>query len=232
MALDQEFLKSIGIDDESIAEKLVAKSVEDETGLINKRDELLGKVTGYKEKLQNFEGVDVEEYRALKEKMDQISEAEAIKNGEFDKVREKMLDEFQKKENGWQERNKTLMTQLESMMVDSEVAKAIAEAKGNTALLMPLLKQRIKVVDKDGQLVVKVTEENGDPAVNDKGEPLTISALVDSFKANETYAGAFDSSGLSGGGIIPGAPGSGAIDDDKLFGSSRISAARAKQANS
>ena len=75
-------------------------------------------------------------------------------------------------------------------------------------------------------MVVKVTEETGDPAVNDKGEPLTISALVESFKSNETFAGAFDSSGLSGGGGKPPGNGSGNTDDSKLFGASRLAAAR------
>lgn len=228
MAIDTEFLKSIGIEDEDLAGKLIAKSTEDENGLINKRDELLGKVTTYKDRLKGYDGVDADEYRDLKAKLDKINEAEDLKNGEFDKVRQKMLDEFGKKEDASAATISKLMGQLEGMMVDSEVAKAIAEAKGNTALLMPLLKQRIKVVDKDGSLVVKVTEENGDPAVNDKGEPVTISALVESFKSNETFAGAFDSSGLSGGGGKPPSNGSDNADDDKLFGASRLAAARNK----
>ena len=94
--------------------------------------------------------MDAEEYRTLKTKLDAINEAEDIKNGEFDKVRQKMLDEFGKKEDASAATITKLMGQLEGMMVDSAVVKAIAEAKGNTALLMPLLKQRIKVVDKDG----------------------------------------------------------------------------------
>lgn len=229
MAIDTEFLKSIGIDDESVAEKLINKSVEDETGLVNKRDELLGKVTGYKDKLQAFDGVDAAKYHDMLKQIDAIAEADDIKNGDFEKVRAKMLDEFAKKEDVSSATITKLMGQLEGMMVDSEVAKAIATAKGNSALLMPLLKQRIKVVDKDGELVVKVTEENGDPAVNDKGEPLTISALVESFKTNENYAGAFDSSGLSGGGLKPGTTET-TTGDDKLFGASRMANARKKSA--
>ena len=225
MAIDQEFLKSIGLDDESLAEKLIAKSTEDETGLINKRDELLGKVTGYKDKLKGFDGVDADEYRELKKKIDAINEAEDLKNGDFEKIRLKMLEDFEKKEGVSSDTITKLMGQIESLMVDSEVAKAIAEAKGNSKLLMPLLKQRIKVVDKDGQMVVKVIEDNGDPSVNDKGEPLGITALVESFKKDENFAGAFDSSGLSGGGGKP--PGSGgSSDDDTVFGASRMAAAR------
>lgn len=226
MAIDQEFLKSIGLDDEAIAQKLIEKSTEDETGLINKRDELLGKVTGYKEKLNGFEGIDPNEYRDLKARMEQINEAEDIKNGEFDKVRTKMLEEFGKKEQGYEERITKLMGQLEGMMVDSEVAKAIADAGGNSKLLMPILKQRIKVVDKDGNLAVKVTEENGDPSVNDKGEPISISALVESLKTDDAFAGAFNASGLSGGGKPPSGDSTVINDDKNVFGAKRIAAAR------
>lgn len=225
MAITQEFLKSIGLDDETLAEKLIAKSTEDETGLVNKRDELLGKVTTYKDQLKGFEGVDAIKYHDMLKKLDAISEAEDLKNGDFEKIRLKMLEDFEKKEGVSSDTITKLMGQIESLMVDSEVAKAIAEAKGNSKLLMPLLKQRIKVVDKDGSMVVKVTEDNGDPSVNDKGEPLSITALVESFKKDENFAGAFDSSGLSGGGGKPSGSGGGS-DDDTVFGASRMAAAR------
>jgi len=229
MALTAEFLKSIGLDDESLAEKLIARSAEDESGLVSKRDELLGKVTGYKDQLKGFEGVDATKYHEMLKQVDAIAEAEALKNGDFEKIRLKMLEDFEKKEGVSSDTITKLMGQIESLMVDSEVAKAIADAKGNSKLLMPLLKQRIKVVDKDGQMVVKVIEDNGDPSVNDKGEPLSILALVENFKKDENFAGAFDSSGLSGAGG-KGSPGGGGSDDDnKTFGASRMAAARANK---
>jgi len=90
---------------------------------------------------------------------------------------------------------------------------------------MPILKQRIKVVDSDGKLVVKVLEENGDPSINKDGEPLSISALVKSLKDDEAFAGAFNSSGLSGGGSKPTTTASKNVDTE-LFGSKRMAAAR------
>lgn len=228
MAIDVEFLKSIGIDDEALAKQLIDKTTEDESGLLNKRDELLGKVTTYKDQLKGFEGVDAEEYRELKARIDKINEAEMLDKGEFDKIRAKMNEEWDKERGTLTEQNKTLLSQLESMMVDSEVTKAVAEAKGNLTLLTPVLKQRIKVVDNDGKFVVKVNEQNGDPMVNAKGESVSISELVESLKKNEAYAGAFDSSGLSGGGAKPNGDESGGANDDKLFGSKRLAAARNK----
>jgi len=227
MTINAEFLKSIGIEDEDIAGKLIARSTEDETGLINKRDELLGKVTTYKDQLKGFEGVDATKYHDMLKQVDAIAEAEALKNGDFEKIRLKMLEDFKKKEGVSSATITKLMDQLESKIVDSDLIAAIAEAKGNVKLLTPVLKPFIKVVDKEGQMVVKVIEENGDSSVNDKGEPLSISDLVKKFSLDENYAGAFDSSGLSGGGG-KGSPGSGGSDDDnKIFGASRMAAARA-----
>ena len=231
MAIDTEFLKSIGIEDEDLAGKLIAKSTEDESGLVSKRDELLGKVTGYKDQLKTFDGVDAGKYHDMLKQIEAIAEADDLKNGDFEKVRAKMLEEFAKKEDVSTAKIAKLLEQLESKMVDSEISKAIAESKGNSKLLMPILRQRIKVVDKDGELVVKVTEENGDPAVNDKGESISIMALVESLKSDEAFAGAFDASGLSGGGAKP--PGGnppGDAGDDKLFGASRMANARKKSA--
>ena len=188
MAITQEFLKSIGLDDESLTEKLISKSTEDESGLVSKRDELLGKVTTYKDRLKGFEGVDATKYREMLTQIEAIAEAEDLKNGDFEKIRLRMLEDFEKKEGVSSATITKLMGQIESLMVDSEVVKAIADAKGNSKLLMPLLKQRIKVVDKDGQMVVKVIEDNGDPSVNDKGEPLNIAALVENFKKDPAEA--------------------------------------------
>jgi len=226
MAITAEFLKSIGIDDEEMSNKLIKHSTDDEAGLVNKRDELLGKITTYKSKLEGFDGVDAEKYREMVTKLEAIAEAEDLKNGDFEKIRLKMLEDFEKKEGVSSATITKLMGKIESLMIDSEVVKAIADAKGNSDLLMPLLKQRIKVVDKDGEMVVKVNEINGDPAVNDKGEPLSIINLVEKFKSDEKFAGAFDSSGLSGGGGSNNdGTGSGG-NDDKVFGAKRMAQAR------
>ena len=225
MAIDTEFLKSIGVDDESIAEKLISKTVEDEQGLVSKRDELLGKVTKYKEDLSKYEGVDLDEYSKLKKRMSEIEEKNLIDGGEFEQVKQKMLEQFEAEKNEIVEGKTKLMGQLEGMMVDSAIISAINEANGNAKLLTPLMKQRVQAVDKDGEIAVKVFDKEGKPAVNGKGEPLTINDLIDELKSDDDYAGAFNASGLSGGGARR-ANGSPSGDDSKLFGASRMAAAR------
>lgn len=226
--MDIEFLKSIGLDDESLAQKVLEKHQEEETGLVNKRDELLGKMSSMKDQLSKYDGVDLDEYVQLKKKMEELSQKELEEKGDFEAIRKKMLDQFEQEKGGLTEQNNTLKSQLESMMVDSEASKAIAEAGGNLKLLMPLIKQRISVVDKDGQVVVQVKAEDGTPAVDGKGNPISITDLVNLMKEDEAYAGAFASSVKSGGGARP-SQSSGNDDDKSLFGASRMAAARAQK---
>lgn len=225
--MDIDFLKSIGLDDESLAQKVLEKHKEEETGLLSKRDELLGKVTKYKEDLSKYEGVDLDEYVRLKKKMEELNEKDLIDKGDFEAIKKKMLDQFEQEKGGLLEQTNTLKSQLESMMVDSEAAKAIAELGGNHKLLMPLIKQRISVVDKDGKIVVQVKAEDGTPAVDGKGNPISITDLVRQMKEDENYAGAFVSSIKSGGGARP-TQTTANNGNDTLFGAARIRAAREK----
>lgn len=98
----------------------------------------------------------------------------------------------------------TLISALTGAMVDKEVkatlANAIADAKGNNALLNPLLQGRVKGELKDGEVVIQITGEDGKPMLNKKGEPATVKDLVKSLRENVAYAAAFESNGATGSG--------------------------------
>lgn len=227
MALDADFLKSIGLDDEAIAEKLIAKTTEDETGLVNKRDELLGKVTDYKGQLSRFEGVDPDEYRTALQKLKEYDEKHLMEKGDFEPIRQKLLDQIEETKNAAETEKGQLRSQLEGMMVDSQAAQAISEAGGNLKLLMPIIKNRVAIVDDGGKLVLQIKSEDGKPALNSKAEPMSLSELMEEIKADESFSGAFASSGLSGGGARPSHSGTNP-DQSKVFGAARMRAARAK----
>lgn len=225
--MDADFLKSIGIDADDIAQKIIEKQQEEESGLISKRDELLGKVNKYKDDLARFDGVDPAKYKEALAKLEEIGDAESMKNGDIEAIRQKLLDQFAEKEKTYQDQASALRSQLENILIEGEAVKAISEHGGNSKLLLPLIKQRIKAVDKDGKLMVEVFGEDGVQAIDNDGKPLSIGGLVESMKVDETFAGAFASSGLSGGGS-QGSKTATATDDSGLFGASRMAAARAK----
>ena len=229
MALDSEFLKSIGLEDESQAEKLIARSTEDEQGLVNKRDELLGKVTDYKGRLAQFDGVDVEEYKTALQKLKEYDEKHLMDKGDFEPIRQKLLDQIEEGKVNSEKEKGALRSQLENMMIDSEAAKSISEDGGSLKLLMPIVKSRIDIIDNDGKLILQIKSEDGTPALDDKGEPLTLPGLMEELRADESLSGAWPSSGLSGAGARRSVKGGGSEDDKKVFGSARMAQARANK---
>jgi len=226
MALDQEFLKSIGLSEDDVMAKLIAKSTEDEAGLVSKRDELLGKNASYKENLAKFEGVDADKYREMLKQIETIDEKNLMDKGDFEKIREKLLSGFDDERKAFTDSETKLRSQLESMMIDAEAAKAVGEADGNLKLLMPIIKSRVAIVDDNGKLVIQIKTEGGDPATDKEGKPLSIAGLMDEIKADESYSGAFASSGLSGAGARPSVK-SGKVDTESkvIDGGSKMAAA-------
>ena len=227
MAIDQEFLKSIGLDSDELMQKIADKSAEDEAGLVSKRDELLGKVTGYRDQLTAFDGIDPVEYRTAMEKLKEFDEKDLMNKGEFDTLRQRLIDDYEGKIDGKDGQITKLVSQLEGMLLDSQAAQAINDAGGNAKLLMPLIKARSAVVDNEGSMVVQIMGEDGKEAKDAKGDPLSFAGLLETMKADNAFSGAFNSSGLSGGGAPPsGGQGQGGSGNDGAFGASRMAAAR------
>lgn len=100
-----------------------------------------------------------------------------------------------------------LTQQLSAKLVDSEAIAAIAEMKGIPELLLPFMKQQIKVVpDAKGELTVSIVDQAGDVRYGVNG-PLTIKELVAEMKGQEKFGRLFESEQQAGGGGKP--PGSG-----------------------
>jgi hypothetical protein len=92
-------------------------------------------------------------------------------------------------------------TELESMrgtlktyLVDNSAVTALATAKGNSKLMLPLIREQVDVV-KDGEngYVVRVKDGAGDYRGNGKGGFMSVEELVNEMKASKDYAGAFES---------------------------------------
>lgn len=150
-----------------------------------------------------------DEIQAIIDAQAKLDEEKARKAGEFDKilaqVNENTAKQIKAKDEVIASKDKTLHRYL----IDSQATAAIAAAKGVPDLLLPHVQRHVRVQEKDGDHKVVVVDAAGDPRVNGKGEPLTISDLVSEMKQSEIYGRAFDGSGQSGSGTQP-ANGSGA----------------------
>jgi hypothetical protein len=94
-----------------------------------------------------------------------------------------------------------LTNQLYDLLVTQQATSAVAEEKGVPELLMPFLKDKVKVIEEDGKFNVFVVDAAGDRRYSGTtGAPMSVKELVKEMKANEKYARLFDSTTNTGGG--------------------------------
>lgn len=131
------------------------------------------------------------------------------KAGEWDKLRAQMNDKHAAELQAERDRNAAKDKALARFMIDGEAAKAIAAAKGVPELLLPHVQRFARMVESDGDYSVQIVDAKGDPRVNAKGEPLTISDLIAEMRASDVFGRAFDGTDKSGSGKPPGVHGGG-----------------------
>lgn len=153
-------------------------------------------------KVKRWEGLGKtdEEITALIAKHDETAQTEAERKGEWDKLRTQMNDKHAKDLQAKDEKISAYQKRLNAELVDARATSAIAAAKGVPDLLLPHVQRQVKV---DEEFNVIVVDAKGDPRVNGKGEPLSITDLIEEMKANDVYGRAFEGSGHSGSGMRP-----------------------------
>lgn len=137
------------------------------------------------------------------------------KNGEqvkvdLDKVRSEMQKKQEELSNSKDQEISARDKALEKIMIKGAAQSELAEAKGNTKLLMPHIANHTKVMetgkDDDGVPVyeVRVLDEDGDFRTDGKGGYMGVKDLVQEMKSSKDFASAFESETPGGGGAKPG----------------------------
>jgi len=140
---------------------------------------------------QKYQGIDVEEYKALKGLKEQVEEEQLIKKQDFDgllkKQKEKSQSEIQ-----------ALRTELETIKIDGALINAGSKAKAvSPEHVAKLLRSNVKLGE-DGSVVI--TDADGNPRYTDSADPMTVDDLVEEFLSKETYFRAAGPSGTGSGG--------------------------------
>ena len=132
--------------------------------------------------LKQYEGVDVEKYRALLEAEEKKAIEEQHKRGEFEKILQTTVS---KKDQAIQQ----LQRELQAIKVDGAVLNAASGRKAvNPQQVVRLLKDQIRL-NEAGQ--VEVVDENGSVRYTDDGTAMTADELVNEFlTANPHFVGA------------------------------------------
>lgn len=183
-------------------ERADRKKFESELKELKKSWEKLGKTP------DELQGLIERETKAEEERLERAGEWEKLKKQMVDKHEEELKLE-RAKIGAKDELVGKMKSSLESYIVDAQATAAIAAHKGEPLLLLPAVRNRIRVVETDGKYGIKVVDGKGDPMVNGKGDPISISDLVAELKSDPVYGRAFDGSGNSGSGMRPGATGAG-----------------------
>lgn len=93
---------------------------------------------------------------------------------------------------------------LDKYLLNSEATAAIAAEKGVPDLLMPFIMQQAQVQKlENGDYVARVVDASGEVRYNGKGDPMTVTELVQSMKADAKYGRLFDAETPAGGGANP-----------------------------
>lgn len=128
-----------------------------------------------------------------------------IKGVNVEKIREGVTKEWQPKYETEQRKVKSLAEQLHTVMVTNEAISAIAKEKGDARLLLPFIKEQVKVTEVDGKFIVNVIDATGETRYTG-AQPTSIAELVKEMKADKQYGKLFESEAPSGAGTRPGAP--------------------------
>lgn len=154
-------------------------------------DNIMAKVKSTTESkvLRKFEGVDVDHYKSLLQKEEQVKLEEQKRKGEFEQI----LKEQAEKAN---QKISTLTDELTKIKVDGALLNAASKYKAvNPEQVVRLVRDQVKMSE-TGQVEV-VDPKTGQTKYTEKGEPLDVDSAVDLWLRQNPH---FVSAGPSGSG--------------------------------
>ncbi|MDP8078343.1 hypothetical protein [Phocoenobacter skyensis] len=177
-------------------EGLPENGSKDDSGLVKKNRELLEELKQFKAKARENEEAEAK----AKEEM-------LKKQGDLEALEKSWNEKLAKIETEKQAEIDNLKSSLDGLLIDN-VAQTIASEiglKGSEALLIPHIKQRLAVEERDGQHITTVRDLQGKPSA------LTVEDLKQEFIGNAAFAPVIVGSKANGGGASGGLGGAGGV---------------------
>jgi hypothetical protein len=197
---------------------------EQTAGLKANRDELLKESKKAREALKNYEGVDPEEHRRLKDAAAEAERKKAAAEGDFKSLEAQLVKKMADAEAKFAAEQTRLRGSLDKYLIDAEAVRELAAHSDSPALLLPHIRGQMRVIEQDGAFVARIVDAAGNVRIG-KGQgsaPMTLGELIEDMKQDRTYAPAFRGTGSSGGGASKTTAGGGlasvvAAGDDRAF---------------
>lgn len=191
-------------------ESVEGYALEDISGLKS----TLGKELTLRKRLEKdvlkFKDIDPDKAREALAKLEEIGnldptkEADRIANERLEVAKRQLLEKHTGEISARDSKIGSLTKTIEGLLIDQAATAALAEAKGSVELLLPHVQRHTRVREQDGRHIVEVVDKDGNARIgNAKGDPMTISDLVQEMRKSEAFGRAFEGLGQSGGGTPP-----------------------------
>lgn len=187
---------------------LSVEGIEDTSGLKSALEKERKARADFEKLSKSFQGLgkSPEEIAELVKAQEEAEKSKLEQKGEWEKLKIQLLETHQKELLAEQAKVNAMKTTLESYLVDAQATEAIAGAEGSPLLLLPHVKNSVKVIEENGKFIVRVLGPDGVARMNSKGEYLGIKDVVAEMKLSDAFAPAFKGTGVSGGGSPSGTP--------------------------
>jgi len=136
---------------------------------------------------------DAEELAALRRWKEEADKSDAERKGEYEKIVQRERDKAMKLEQQWKQEREA----RHRNMIEAETAKALMAHRGNPDFLGHHLQQRLTVIEDNGREIVVALGQDGKPEMRD-GKYVDAGSVVDTFKSDTRWAGAFEGANVSG----------------------------------
>lgn len=136
--------------------------------------------------------------------LEELSQKDAEGKVNWDKLRIDLEKSHQAQLAAKDEEGKKKDKSLARYLINAEATAAISELKGSSTLLLPHVKNSVKVIEEGDGYVVRVVDEQGDARGNKSGGFMNVRELVQEMKTDAQFLRAFDSETKPGTGAKPG----------------------------
>lgn len=184
--------------------KLDAEGVEDTKALRNALQRSSDETKRLKEQAERFKNVNPDEYHRL---LNEAANRE-VRETQIQQEAEQRIREAEETHRRQLERKdgeiSRLKSQRDTLFLDAQLLPAISAEKGTPEFLLPHLRSRVKVTEKDGQLKLEILNPEGARMLNKEGKEAAPSDLVLEYKEHKVFSRAFEGTGASGAGTEDG----------------------------
>lgn len=182
-------------------------ALEDVAGLKKVVSELQAKNQRQRDALKAWSELKPDEVRASLEELEALRLAGADQKAKFAeqvKAHESRIESKYKAQLEEATARANSATQrLRDEMVDRHLAEAISATQGYDHFLRPALRERVKVVDEEGEMHVRVFDGDDVKLAFPKGmtpRPMTVREFVEDLRSDEKWANAFQGAAVGGSG--------------------------------